>query len=286
MNFLFENSMQLRNQQKTIAWTWHLRLNHCRIKMINQLRNKKGIEIIQSSKTLKTVKCIICVISKMHRLIQKTFINKIIKSYKILYFDLIIYNCEFNDIICIIHFINELIFFNWVFSLNDHKEKTLIFVFKNLINQCDYADMITNSIIKIIRTGQKTSIDKWLKNWILQQGIKWEWSTKNTSKQNRKSKRFDALLIEKARCIELHAKLPEELYLEFYFAAMHFINRTLTQLNQWNSSLVIIQKLTNQSIKNKISHLRIFGCKTYSLLKNIDVPLAIKRWSSKSSSII
>ena len=167
----------------------------------------------------------------MHRLVQKASINKIIKSYKILYFDLIICNCDFDKIICIIHFIDELIFFNWVFPLNDHKEKTLIFIFKNLINQYDRVDLITNSIIKIIQIDQKTSIDKWLKNWVLQQNIKWKWSTKNISKQNEKSKRFDALLIEKTRCIDLHAKLSEELYFEFYLAVMHFINRTFTQSN-------------------------------------------------------
>ena len=146
--FLFANVMQIDNQQKVIAWIWYLRLNHCQLEMINQFRNKRNIEIIQS-KTLKMIECIICVINKMHSLIQKTFISKIIKSYEIFHFDFIIYNKRFNDIICIIHFIDELISFNWVFSLNDHKKKTLIFVFKSLINQYDDVDMITNSIIKI-----------------------------------------------------------------------------------------------------------------------------------------
>ena len=141
--------------------------------MINQLRHKESIEVIDS-KALKTIECITCVISKMHRLIQKTFINKIIKSYEVLYFDFIICNRRFDNITYIIHFIDELIFFNWVFPLNDYKEKTLIFIFKNLINQYDHVDLITNSIIKIIWIDQKTSIDKWLKNWILQQNIKWK----------------------------------------------------------------------------------------------------------------
>ena len=170
----FANSVQLRNQQKAISWIWHLRLSHCKSEIINQLRNKKDIERIQSSKTFKTIDCITCVIRKMHRLVQKTPTNKIIKSYEVLHFDFIICNCDFDEITCIIHFIDELIFLNWVFPLNDHKEKTLIFVFKSLINQYDRVDLTTNSIIKIIRIDQKTSIDKWLKNWILQQNIKWE----------------------------------------------------------------------------------------------------------------
>ena len=157
--FLFANVMQINNQQKVIAWIWHLRLSHCRFEVINQLRNKGNIEMIQS-KTFKTIECITCVINKMHRLIQKTFINKIIKFYEIFHFDFIICNKKFDDIICIIYFIDELISFNWVFSLNNHKEKTLIFVFKNLINQYNRVNMITNFVIKIIRIGRKTSIEK------------------------------------------------------------------------------------------------------------------------------
>ena len=53
---------------------------------------------------------------------------------------------------------------------------------------------------------------------------------------------------------------------------MHLINRIPTQSNQWDSPLMAIQKLINQSIKNEISHLRVYECKTYSLLKGIDAP--------------
>jgi hypothetical protein len=40
-----------------------------------------------------------------------------------LHFDLIICNKTFNETTCITHFINQLIFYNWVFSLMNHKKK-------------------------------------------------------------------------------------------------------------------------------------------------------------------
>ena len=119
--FSFANVMQINNQQKVIAWIWHLRLSHCRLEVINQLRNKGNIEMIQS-KALKTIECITCVISKMHRLIQKALISKIIKPYEVFHFDLTICNRGFDDTTCIAYFTDELTSFNWVFPLNDHKE--------------------------------------------------------------------------------------------------------------------------------------------------------------------
>jgi hypothetical protein len=79
--------------------------------MINQLKKIDEIEIIQKN-ALKIVQCDICEISKMHRLIQRTFSAKAIKFFQMLHFDLIICNKAFDDMTCIAHFIDELIFYN------------------------------------------------------------------------------------------------------------------------------------------------------------------------------
>jgi hypothetical protein len=79
--------------------------------MINQLKKIDEIEIIQKNAS-KIVQCDTCAISKMHRLIQKTSSAKTIKSFQMLHFDLIIYNKAFNEMTCITHFIDQLIFFS------------------------------------------------------------------------------------------------------------------------------------------------------------------------------
>jgi hypothetical protein len=163
----------------------------------------------------KTIKCETCAVFKMHRLMQKQSSARIIKLYEMLYFDLIIYEIRrFDEIIYITHFTNEFTHYSWVFSLTNHREKTLMFVFKDSINKSDRLDIAINSMIRIIRTNQETSINKRLENWIINQKIIWDWSIKNILEQNDISKRYEVLLIEKAKCIREHAKLSENLFFE------------------------------------------------------------------------
>jgi hypothetical protein len=187
-----------------------------------------------------------------------------------LHFDLIICNKTFNETTCIAHFIDELIFYNWIFSLMNHKKKTLLSIFKNLINQCDRIKIDERAIIRIIRIDQEIFIDKKLENWMREQEINWNWLTKNTFEQNEKFERFDDILIEKAKCIKKHVKLSKDFYSECYFVAAHIWNRTSSSSLSWDSSLIFMQKLLKKSIRNEIAHFKMFNCKTFSLLKETD----------------
>jgi hypothetical protein len=184
-----------------------------------------------------------------------------------LHFDLIIYNKAFNEMTCITHFIDQLIFFSWVYSLIDHKKKTLLSIFKDLINQCDRIKFNERVIIRIIRIDQEIFIDKKLEDWMRAQEINWNWSTKNIFERNEKFKRFNELLIEKAKYIKKHAKLSKDLYSKCYLVAAHILNRTSSSLFNWDSSLIFMQKLLKESIRNEIVHLKMFDCKTFSFLK-------------------
>ncbi len=271
------NSIQSRKftTTKTTLWFWHFRLDHCRFEIIHQLKKIESIEMIKKNESSKTVDCETCAVSKMHRLMQKTLAERATKSYKILHFDIIIFQkrFDFDETFCITHFIDEYTSFNWVFSLIDHQEKTLMSMFKSLINKCDKADLsiMFRIMIKKIRSEQKISIDIKLKDWIIDQSIEWDWSSKNTFEQNDKSERFDVLLIEKARCIREFSKLSKDLYPECYLAAAHLLNRTLMTQLSWDSSLIRLQRLLKESIKWELDHLKIFDCKTYVLLKESDV---------------
>jgi hypothetical protein len=141
--------------------------------------------ITNDDAALKTIKCEICAVFKMHRLVQKQSSSQVIKFYETFHFDLIIYEIKkLDETICIAHFTNEFTHYLWIFSLTNHREKTLMLVFKNLINRCDRSNIIINSMIRIIRTNQKTSINKRLENWIINQKIIWDWSAKNILEQN------------------------------------------------------------------------------------------------------
>jgi hypothetical protein len=168
---MMTNSIQLSKNImiKAILWQWHLRLEHCRSQMIDHLSKDW---ITSDDATSKTIKCQICAVFKMHRLVQKASSARITKSYEMLHFDLIIYNMRrFDETICIAHSTNEFTHYSWIFSLTNHREKTLVFVFKNLINRCDESDITINSMMRIIRSNQKTSINKHLENLIINQKI-------------------------------------------------------------------------------------------------------------------
>ncbi len=191
-----------------------------------------------------------------------------------MHFNLIICNKAFDETTCIAHFTDELIFYNWVFSLMNHKKKTLLSIFKDLINQCDRIKFDERAIIRIIRIDQEIFIDKKLENWMREQEINWDWSTKNTFEQNEKFERFDDILIEKTKCIKEHVKLSKNLYFECYLVAAHILNRTSSSSLSWDSSWIFMQKLLKESIRNEIIHFKVFDCKAFSLLKKTN---ALKR---------
>jgi hypothetical protein len=88
--------------------------------------------------------------TQLYDRLQRTSSAKTIKFFQILHFDLIICNKTFDETTCIAHFIDELIFFSWVYSLINHKKKTLLSIFKDLINQCDRIKFNKRAIIRII----------------------------------------------------------------------------------------------------------------------------------------
>ncbi len=267
----FVNAVQFRKNilAKTISWNWHLRLEHCQSEMINQLKKIDEIEITQEDAS-KIVQCDTCAISKMHRLIDRKSSARAIKIFQILHFDLIICNKAFDETTCIAHFTDVLIFYSWIFSLMNHKKKTLLSIFKDLINQCDRIKFDERAIVRIIRIDQEIFIDKKLEDWVREQKINWNWSTKNISEQNEKFERFDDMLIEKAKCMKEHVKLSKNLYSECYFVAAHILNRTSSSSLSWNSSLIFMQKLLKKLIRNEIAHLKVFDCKAFSFLKETD----------------
>jgi hypothetical protein len=115
-----------------------------------------------------------------------------------------------------------------------------------------------------------------------EQEINWNWSTKNTLEQNEKFERFDDMLIEKTKCIKEHVKLSEDFYSECYLVVTHILNRTSSSSLSWNSSLIFMQKLLKESIRNKIVHFKVFDCKAFSLLKKANALKKNKKMKSRA----
>ncbi len=67
---------------KATSWFWHLRLEHCKLEVIDQLKKIDDIEMISDDKKAsKTINCETCAVSKMHRIMTKDSADRTIKSY-------------------------------------------------------------------------------------------------------------------------------------------------------------------------------------------------------------
>ena len=135
------------------------------LKKIDEVTVSKGVG---GENEPRTIQCETCAVSKMHRVINKAPSGCAIKPYQVLYFDLTINDKGFDGTSCIAHFTDEFTSYLSVYPLNDHKEKTLLPIFKSLINQCERAGISVNSMVTTIRTGQEISIGKAPEVWISQ----------------------------------------------------------------------------------------------------------------------
>jgi hypothetical protein len=75
------NFVQSRTTAKATFWVWHLRLEHCHSTIIEKLKVLNKKITVKKEEESKTIKCKTCALSKMHRIVQKSFIAKAIKSF-------------------------------------------------------------------------------------------------------------------------------------------------------------------------------------------------------------
>jgi hypothetical protein len=76
--------------------------------------------------------------------------------------------------------------------------------------------------------------------------------------------------------------LSEDFYSECYLVAEHILNRTSFSSLNWDSSLIFMQKLLKESIRNEIVHFKMFDCKAFSLLKKANALKKSEKMKSRA----
>jgi hypothetical protein len=270
---------------KGTAWKFHLRLGHCQPEVISQLESQKIINVIKDgSDAPTTVKCETCAMAKMHQLISKISASgKATKPFQRIHFDLIILKkTAFDGTTCIAHFQDDFTSFHWVFPLQGHKQDTLLRVVKHVINRCDRLGAEFGLFVNVFRMDQETSFGDTIQDFVEEQGISFEWSAKHTKEQNGSAERAGSLLTQKARCICIGANLPKDLYPECYLAAGHLLNRIPIKGLDWKSPHIALHRALKKPYNPEVSHLRVFGCKAYPLLKGKDAPPKSEKLSPRA----
>lgn len=141
-----------------------------------------------------------------------------------------------------------------------------------MINLGDRMGFEKRLAIQKIRMDQEASFGTIIQRFVEERGIRFEGAARNTKEQNGAAERSGSLLTQKARCLCSGAKLPKDLYPEFYLAAQYLLNRTPTKRFNWKSPLVVLMRALSKPARAKFSHLKVFGCKAYALLKGPDAP--------------
>ena len=91
--------------------------------------------------------------------------------------------------------------------------------------------------VAIFRTDQESGIGKDIERWLKELGITIEYSARYTPEQNGSAECSGGVLETKARCIQIAAKIPEEMWPECILTATYLSNRMPTKQHNWKSPL-------------------------------------------------
>lgn len=162
------------------------------------------------------------------------------------------------------HFFDEASKKNFIFSVPDKKQTTLMQNFKEMRN---LARTQYKFDLRIIFMDHDRSLRNELKSFVLAEGYQLSHSATYTPEQNGTIKRSRGVII--ARSTAMKRKLPIELWPEIYSAAGYLLNRSPTRSIDWETPDGFLAKASGmQSQKPSLAHLRVYGCRAYVHIPN------------------
>ena len=247
---------------------WHRRLGHVSMEAVEHISDSlTGAKIIPQKEPLKDISspCENCTVANLQHQISRRPMVRATKPFERVHFDLIQLNRAFNGDEWALHF------------LCDKTRVNLGFTFpKKTYARQAIKDLVAfvkrqNQIILIWHTdGEKTLEDSDFAAWLRTEGFVYETIAPYTSEQNGPAERSGGVIFRKARAMRIEAQMPENLWPEFFKAAIYITNRTPTKQLGW---LTPLEKLYNDldrpNPRPSIAHLRIIGCRAYTKINNI-----------------
>lgn len=256
------NSWTPRPSRRADSETWHLRLGHPGPAGVEHLvRSTTGAKV----KGVPMTKCDACAEGKMKRQIRR-FPR-----------DLSEYNAgeklgidfhEFEE--DKEHFSNLLLIndrvsgYMWDYYLRDRKADTIITALKSHIGFLQRQYGI--SVKAIESDNEIVSIKGRVKDFLDSQFIRTENSPPYTQALNGAAEHSGGVVKEKINAMRGGAKLPEALWREICRTAVYLLNRTPRYQFQWKTPYEMFYSRPGKEPKKPdISHLKVFGCKTYAM---------------------
>ena len=146
--------------------------------------------------------------------------------------------------------------YRWIYLTRSTNEIPVL-----LINWAKMIQRQTEYVLKVIRADNGTEfVNKKLRNWASEEGIKWEFSAPYTPQQNGVAERGNGIIVPGARAMLRGAKLSKNKWGYAVLTKCYLINRTSTRSNLNHASPFE----AFFGIKPRVNHLRVFGALGYS----------------------
>ena len=242
---------------------WHQVMAHASAEAISHLETSaEGVKIKDKESTvLKTNECEPCALSKAHRIVSRSSIKSDMstKPFERITFDLMEFQPAYNRHKQVSHIACDFTDFNMVWTHTSKSDSRQI-----LLDAVTNIKVRFNAQVIFIHTDNETSLDMEFQAELSAQGITFKTSAPDTPAQNGHSERKGGILSTKARTMRVAAGLPTYLWPEIMCAAGYIANRTPMQKHRWKTPYELAT-----GKKPNLQHLKAYGCKAYSLNKEI-----------------
>ncbi|XP_074306249.1 uncharacterized protein LOC141641488 [Silene latifolia] len=228
----------------------HARLGHA------SLSKMQHVDVI-NCKGLKTFDCEACFQAKIHRFPFPRSVSRATKIFELIHVDL--WGPYKSPTLTGAYYFLTIV--------DDHSRVTWTFLLKTKTQVCSTLENFFAQIENIYHTSVKTLrsdngtevIQDTCLSLLNRKGIIHQKSVPGVPQQNGRVERKHRHLVETARAMLLHAKLPKKFWGESILTATYLINKLPTPILDWKSpSEVLMGKLPT------FDELRIFGCQCFA----------------------
>jgi hypothetical protein len=158
-----------------------------------------------------TVNCETYSVSNAKHIISRRPYTRATNPYEGIHLDLVEMTIGYNGDRLFLHFLCDQTGMNHIYTLPSKTQDVMLRTIQDFVT---FIHTRYSCTIGIIRMDGETSLGNQFKEWIADTGITVEKSALYTPAQNGSVERSGGVIIQTARCMRIHARLPEDLWPE------------------------------------------------------------------------
>uniref|UniRef100_A0A093V6S6 Copia protein n=1 Tax=Talaromyces marneffei PM1 TaxID=1077442 RepID=A0A093V6S6_TALMA len=273
------NSWTPRPPRKADIQRWHLRLGHPGPQALEHLSSaSRGVRVtgispksnLTKGEGIKTVECDACATAKMKRQIRREPREKPSKPGERLAIDFHDFESSTSGYSSTMLVTDRYSGYIWDYNLTDRTGETIRAALADLLPKLDAQYGLVPWVIECDNEiyMNRPLVKEYLESFF----IRLEPSPPYTQALNGAAERSGGVIKDKGRSMAASGKIPHDLWPEINRAAVYLFNRTPRYESNWKTPYEVFHTylaLQNgkvfEDMKPNQAHLRVYGCKAYSL---------------------